>query len=115
MNGKGSTMSEKPNGKSPAKSGVVLAPHQIILHPLVTEKGTHIATEANQYSFEINPLATKEDVRRAIVELFNVKVLRVRTQHRKGKVRRHKFRTGHTKSWKKAIVKLHADDRIDFF
>lgn len=98
-----------------AKSGVKLEPHQVILHPLVTEKGMYYANEENQYSFEINSLATKADVRRAVEELFNVKVLKVRTQHRKGKTRRYKFRAGHTKGWKKAIVTVHEDHRIDFF
>jgi large subunit ribosomal protein L23 len=48
-------------------------------------------------------------------ELFNVTVLRVHTQTRKGKVRRTKFRTGSTGTWKKAIVTLDKEHRIDFF
>ncbi|GIS57818.1 MAG: hypothetical protein CM1200mP2_00430 [Planctomycetaceae bacterium] len=39
----------------------------------------------------------------------------VRTQKRQGKPRRHKNRQGHTKSWKKAVVKLHEEDHITFF
>ncbi|MEK6237815.1 MAG: 50S ribosomal protein L23, partial [Planctomycetales bacterium] len=46
---------------------------------------------------------------------FEVRVVRVRTQNRRGKPRRTRFRTGVTKTWKKAIVTLHEDDRIDFF
>lgn len=92
-----------------------LEPHQVILRPLVTEKGIHRSTRYNQYSFEINSLATKTDVRRAVEELFDVTVVQVRTQNRKGKSRRHKFRYGMTKNWKKAIVKLDEDSRIDFF
>ena len=97
------------------KTRMVLEPHQIILRPLVTEKGMHRATRNNQYAFEINPLATKDDVRRAVEELFTVKVLKVRTQNRKGKPRRHRFRMGFTKDWKKALVTLHNESRIDFF
>jgi large subunit ribosomal protein L23 len=93
----------------------LLAPHQIILRPLVTEKGMHRSTRYNAYAFEVNRLATKDDVRRAVEELFNVKVLRVHTQNRKGKPRRTRFRTGRTKAWKKAIIKLHPENRIDFF
>ena len=89
--------------------------HQIILRPLVTEKGMHKATRNNAYAFEISKLATKEDVRRAVEELFDVKVLKVRTQNRKGKPRRTKVRVGYTKDWKKAIVTLDAEHRIDFF
>jgi large subunit ribosomal protein L23 len=97
------------------KTKLTLEPHQIILRPLVTEKGMHRSTRNNQYSFEVNRLAGKQDVRRAVEELFNVKVLRVNTQNRKGKPRRSRFSHGYTKSWKKAIVKLDPEHRIDFF
>lgn len=95
--------------------GALLQPHQIIVRPLVTEKGMHRSTRYNAYAFEVNRLATKEDVRRAIEELFDVKVVRVHTQNRKGKPRRTRFRSGQTKAWKKAIVKLDPEHRIDFF
>jgi large subunit ribosomal protein L23 len=93
----------------------LLAPHQIIVRPLVTEKGMHKSTRHNAYAFEVNKLATKIDVRRAIEELFNVKVLRVHVQNRKGKPRRSRFRMGQTQAWKKAIVKLDPEHKIDFF
>lgn len=92
-----------------------LEPHQIILRPLVTEKGVHRSTRNNQYSFEISPLADKEDVKRAVEALFDVRVLKVRTQNRKGKPRRHRFRQGMTKNWKKALVTLDPENRINFF
>jgi large subunit ribosomal protein L23 len=92
-----------------------LNPYQVLLRPLVTEKGVYHSTELNQYAFEVNPLATKLDVRRAVEDLFDVKVTRVRTQNRAGKPRRHRFRKGYTKSWKKAIVTLDKEHRIDFF
>ncbi len=92
-----------------------LAAHQVILRPLLTEKGVHRATRHNAYSFQISTAAAKADVRRAVEELFNVKVVRVNTSNRKGKPRRTKFRRGHTKAWKKAVVKLHPEDKISFF
>jgi len=92
-----------------------LEPHQVILRPLVTEKGTHRSTRDNAYAFEVCRQATKDDVRRAVEVLFNVKVINVRTQNRKGKPRRTKFSSGYTKDWKKAIVKLDAEHRIDFY
>lgn len=92
-----------------------LSSHQVLLRPLVTEKGVHRATRFNQYAFEVNCLADKADVRRAIEDLFDVRVTKVRTQNRKGKPRRYKFTYGRTKAWKKAIVTLHGDDRINFF
>jgi large subunit ribosomal protein L23 len=92
-----------------------LEPYQIILRPLVTEKGMHRSTRQNSYAFEVNPLATKTDIRRAVQELFDVKVVEVRTQNRRGKPRRVRFKKGYTKTWKKAIVKLDPEYRIDFY
>ena len=108
----------KTSMKSPvtvAKTRLVLEPYQILLRPLVTEKGMHRSTRDNQYAFEVNPLATKVDVRRAVEEMFDVQVTKVRTQNRKGKPRRYRFRFGYTKKWKKAVVTLNDEHRIDFF
>jgi len=99
----------------PAKTSIALEPHQVLLKPLVTEKGMHKSTRNNAYAFEINRLATKADVTRAVEALFDVKVLKVATQNRRGKARRTKFRQGTTKDWKKAIVTLDGEHRINFF
>lgn len=99
----------------PQKTSLTLEPHQVLIKPLVTEKGVHRSTRHNAYAFEINKLATKKDVRNAVEKLFDVKVVKVATQNRKGKTRRTKFRLGKTADWKKAIVTLHEDSRIDFF
>ena len=95
--------------------GVKLESHQVILRPLVTEKGVHRAARNNHYAFEIHPQATKIDVRKAVEELFNVVVDKVMTQNRKGKTRRYRNRAGVTSNWKKAVVKLGTEHRIDFF
>ncbi len=92
-----------------------MAPHQIVLRPLVTEKGMHRSTRYNQYAFEVNPLADKQQIKEAVEDLFHVRVTQVRTQNRKGKPRRYRFRYGTTKQWKKAIVKLDSEDHIQFF
>jgi large subunit ribosomal protein L23 len=97
------------------KTKLALEPHQIIFRPLVTEKGMHKANRYNAYAFEVNPRAGKEDIRRAVEELFDVKVVRVNTQNRKGKPRKTRFRSGQTKAWKKAIVTLDREHRINFF
>lgn len=99
----------------PASTSIALEPHQVIVKPLVTEKGMHKSTRNNAYAFEINRLATKEDVKKAVEALFEVKVVKVATQNRKGKVRRTRFRLGQTKDWKKAIVTLDGESRINFF
>ena len=98
-----------------AKKHPLLRNDQIILRPLVTEKGVHRSTRQNAYAFEVAPEATKTDIRKAVEELFNVKVLRVHTQNRKGKPRRTRTRMSRTSDWKKAIVKLDAEHRIELF
>lgn len=105
----------RPTPKPQKKSRLKLEPYQVILRPLVTEKGVHRATRNNQYAFEVNPLADKLDIRSAVEELFEVKVTKVRTQNRRGKPRRYRFRWGRTKDWKKALVTLDSESRIDFF
>ena len=99
----------------PQTTTLTLEPHQIIVRPLVTEKGMHRSTRNNAYAFEVHRLATKADVRRAVEELFDVIVLKVHTQNRKGKPRRTRFRAGTTGDWKKAIITLDSEHRINFF
>lgn len=95
--------------------GPELAAHQIVLRPLVTEKGTHQSTHHNSYPFEVNPLADKHMIKAAIEEMFHVRVSSVRTQNRIGKKKRFRGREGKLSSWKKAIVTLHEEDRLEFF
>jgi large subunit ribosomal protein L23 len=95
--------------------GPKLEPYQVILRPLVTEKGTHQFTHRNAYPFEVNLWATKDEIKAAVEELFSVRVKKVRTQNRLGKQRRYRFKMGTTSRWKKAIVTLHEEDRIEFF
>ncbi len=101
--------------KKPQVATMALEPHQVILRPLVTEKGVHGSEAHNQYSFEVNPLADKIMIRSAIELLYDVKVEKVATQSRKGKSRRYRFKFGRTKNWKKAIVKLKPDNRIELY
>lgn len=109
------TPSAAATEESPQAPEPRLAPHQVILRPLVTEKGMHRSTRNNAYAFEVNRQATKGDVRVAVESLFNVHVLRVNIQNRKGKPRRTRFHAGRTKDWKKAIVTLDKEHKIDFF
>jgi len=92
-----------------------LEPAHVILRPLVTEKGMHRANRHNAYSFEVATAATKADIRRAVEELFNVKVEKVAIQNRRGKVRRGRMRPVAGKPWKKAIVTLAAESKINLF
>jgi len=97
------------------KSGIELQPHQVILRPLVTEKGMHKATRNNAYAFEVHRDATKDDIRKAVETLFDVKVVAVNTQNRNGKPRRTRYKASYTKAWKKAIVTLDQESKINFF
>ena len=69
----------------------------------------------NRYSFLVDLHATKEQIRHAVGRLYNVRVSKVRTQVRKGKSFRTKYGASNTGDWKKAVVELHPDDKIDLF
>lgn len=87
----------------------------VIVRPLVTEKSTRQQHAQNTYSFEVHPDAEKKDIKAAVEKLYSVKVADVRTLVRKGKPRRTRYRLVQTKTWKRAIVKLQEDSRIDLF
>jgi len=89
--------------------------HNIVIKPLVTEQGMHFANKLNAYTFEVNKKANKIQIRKAIENLYGVKVVEVRTANRQGKLRRRGRSTGRTRTWKKAVVVLHEDFHIDLF
>lgn len=85
----------------------------VIRKPLVTEKATADSAEHNRFAFEVDRRATKDQIRRAVESLYNVRVVGVATQNRKGASRRMRYGTVTSASIKRAIVKLHPEDRID--
>lgn len=87
----------------------------IIRRPLITEKATFESTERHRYSFEVDRRATKPQIRRAVEEIYGVRVLSVATQHRKGQLKRSRYGYWKSACMKRAIVKIHPDDRIDLF
>ncbi len=95
------------------RKGPALEPYQVILRPLITEKATHLSERHNAYTFEVNSKANKTEIKEAVEALFNVKVADVRTQNRRGKLRRYRLKVGRMRNWKKAIVALHEEYRID--
>jgi large subunit ribosomal protein L23 len=99
----------------PTKPNIELRAYQVVLRPLVTEKGTHQSTRHNAYGFQVNIHATKTDIKKAVEEMFHVRVEHVTTQIRHGKKRRFRFKMGQMADWKKAVVTLHPEDKIDFF
>ena len=89
--------------------------YDIIIRPVVTEKTSIQKEDFNQVSFEVDRRANRVEIRRAIEQIFNVKVADVKTMQVKGKVKQRGRIVGKRKDWKKAIVKLMPGERIDFF
>jgi large subunit ribosomal protein L23 len=89
--------------------------YDIIKRPLITEKTTIQKESFNQVSFEVNPTANRVEIKRAIENIFKVKVARVQTLQVTGKKKRRGAIVGKRKDWKKAIVTLMPGERIDFF
>lgn len=92
-------------------------PREIVIRPLVTEKGTRTSQdpEVRAYPFEVLPTANKVQIRHAIQQIYKVRVVDVRTSQVAGKPRRAGRGMTTTRHWKKAVVKLHPDDHIDVF
>ena len=81
---------------------------------LLTEKGTRLSEEENKYLFQVSMTANKIEIKRAVEELFSVRVMAVNTMRRKGKKKRERTANyGTTAAWKRAVVTLHADDSIN--
>ena len=89
--------------------------YRVVASPLITEKGTLVNEQGNQFVFRVRADANKVDVRHAIETLFKVKVKKVRTLNYLGKNRRVGKMLGKKPNWKKAYVTLVEGQRIDFF
>ena len=87
----------------------------VIIKPLITEKSTHQQTTRNAYAFQVNPAASKQQIKAAVEKIYEVKVVDVRTMNRKGKPRRTKFKMTHGSDWKRAVVVLDEGSRIELF
>jgi large subunit ribosomal protein L23 len=87
----------------------------VIIKPLVTEKTTHQQETRNVYAFQVAQHANKIQIRHAVEQLYKVKVLDVRTLNRKGKPRRSRFKMAKTSEWKRAIVTLDPNSRIELY
>lgn len=87
---------------------------QVIIRPVVSEK-SFVLAEAGKYTFRVHDRAHKTQIRQAIEELFEVKVVAVRTASVKSKPKRRGNTAGRTRQWKKAIVQVRAGDTIPIF
>ncbi len=92
-----------------------LHPNEILLAPVVSEKSYAQIEANNTYSFRIHPDAHKTQVRQAVEELFEVKVVRVNISMVQAKPKRRGFHRGTRPGWKKAIVQLRRGDSIEIF
>jgi large subunit ribosomal protein L23 len=90
-------------------------PRSIVRKALITEKGTVLRETRNQYHFEVARDANKIEIKRAIESIFSVKVDEVRTMQVRGKVKRQGRWLGKRSDWKKAIVTLKRDQKIELF
>ncbi len=88
---------------------------KIIKKPLITEKTSIQKEMHNQITFEVDRLANRIEIKRAIESIFNVRVAEVKTMQIKGKTKQRGRIIGKRRDWKKAIVRLVPGERIDFF
>ena len=87
---------------------------QVIIRPVVSEK-SYVLAAAEKYTFRVHPSAHKTQIRQAVEELFDVKVVDVRTMSVKSKPKRRGWPSGRTRSWKKAIVQVAPGQSIPIF
>ena len=90
-------------------------PRDILIKPVITENSMLKMEENNTYTFKVAKNSNKVQIRKAIEEIFDVKVDNVNTMNMRGKKRRLGRNEGRTASWKKALVKLAEGDSIEIF
>ncbi len=90
--------------------------YDVIIRPIITERSMAGAAD-KKYVFEVAPGAGKIEIKKAVEEIFSVKVAKVNTMIVPGKAKRMgAARPGRTKEWKKAVVQLTEDSKtIEFF
>jgi large subunit ribosomal protein L23 len=92
-----------------------IEPTKVLNGIKLTEKTAFLAESKNVYTFEVPLTATKIEVKQAVEKSFGVRVVKVNTQTRVGQRRRFKMKFGFTRDKKRALVKLHSDDRISLY
>jgi len=92
-----------------------MTPYEILKRPVITEKSTIQKEANNQLAFEVDRRANKVEIRRAVEQVFSVRVMDVRTIQMKGKAKRFGRTLGARRHWKKAIVTLAQGEHVEFF
>lgn len=93
----------------------MISPYDIIIKPIVTERSMG-QMEERKYTFRVAKNSNKAEIKKAVEEIFGVKVKKVNTMNMLGKKRRAGYTKGKESDWKKAIVTLTAESKIiEFF
>ena len=90
------------------------SPRDIVIRPIVSEK-SYGGLERNTYTFLVAPGANKTEIKEAIQQIWNVRVMNVNTMNRKGKLKRTRLGVGKRPDQKRAVVTLAAGDAIEIF
>ncbi len=88
--------------------------YEVLRGPLLTERGTLLKETDNKVLFRVAREANKIEIKKAVEEIFKVKVERVTTMNCKGKKKRMGRHEGKRPDWKKAIVTLKEGEKLDF-
>ena len=87
----------------------------VILAPVVSEKSYDLIENNNTYTFMVDQRSNKSEIKSAVELVFGVRVVRVNTMNRKGKLKRQGWKMGRRKNTKRALVTLAAGSSIDLF
>jgi large subunit ribosomal protein L23 len=90
-------------------------PRDVILEPVVSEKSYDLIEDFNTYTFVVHPQSSKTEIKQAVQSIFEVRVVRVNTMNKKGKLKRTGWVMGKRPDTKRALVTLAAGDEIDIF
>jgi large subunit ribosomal protein L23 len=88
--------------------------HDILVKPVLSEKTTDLAT-GHKYVFRVPMAANKNMIRKAVKEIFNVSPVKINVMKMRGRRKRVRYHYGYTSSWKKAIVTLTKNEKIELF
>jgi large subunit ribosomal protein L23 len=86
----------------------------VVVRPVISEK-SYALLAANKYTFRVHERSNRTQIRKAVEEVFSVRVVGVRTANVKPKPKRRGWTSGKRRQWKKAIVTLHPEDSIELF
>jgi large subunit ribosomal protein L23 len=90
-------------------------PRDVIVQPVVSEKSYDLIQAHNTYTFVVDHRANKTEIKQAVGAIFDVKVVRVNTINRKGKLKRTGWKMGRRQDTKRALVTLAVGNSIDIF